>query len=50
MNKQFNAENPFTLTLKGKEFLDSGCSTKNFSNLQGWGTEKFGLFAYPFFT
>jgi len=47
MDKQSNAENPLTLTLKGKDFKDSSCLTKNFSNLKGWGTEKFGLFAYP---
>ena len=47
---QFDAENPFTLTLKGMDFLNPGCLTKNFFTLQGWGKEKFGLFAYPLFT
>jgi hypothetical protein len=47
VNNEFNAENPLTLTLKGKDFLNIGCLPKNFSNLQGWGTEKFGLFDYP---
>jgi hypothetical protein len=35
MDKQFDAENPFTPTLKGKDFLDSTCLKKNFSALQG---------------
>jgi hypothetical protein len=54
MEKQFDAENPLTLTLKGMDFLDFACLTKNFSTLQsrlfGRGTEKFGLFANPLFT
>jgi hypothetical protein len=43
MEKQFDAENPLTLTLKGMDFLDFACLTKNFSTLQsrqfGRGTE-----------
>ena len=50
MEKQLDAENPLTLTLKGKDFLDVGYLKKNFSNLQGWGREKFGLFVHPSFT